>query len=153
MGSSVHAVSLVQQKVRVRAMFSLEMLGCFSDAPNSQQFPVGALSAFYPSTGNFIAVIGRLGEGWLVRRTKAAMRNAAPLPVYSINAPAFVPGVDFSDQLNYWHAGYSAVMITDTAFFRNRNYHTAQDTAEKLDYRRMAMVVEGVFAAVMDLAR
>jgi hypothetical protein len=55
--------------------------------------------------------------------------------------------------LNYWHAGYSAVMITDTAFFRNRNYHTAQDTAEKLDYRRMAMVVEGVFAAVMDLAR
>jgi hypothetical protein len=81
------------------------------------------------------------------------MRHAAPLPVYSINAPAFVPGVDFSDQLNYWHAGYSAVMITDTAFFRNRNYHTAQDTAEKLDYRRMAMVVEGVFAAVMDLAR
>jgi len=47
MGSSVHAVSLVQQKVRLRAMFSLEMLGCFSDAPNSQQFPVGALSAFY----------------------------------------------------------------------------------------------------------
>jgi hypothetical protein len=153
MGSSVHAVSLVQQNVPVRAMFSLEMLGCFSDAPNSQQFPISAMSAFYPSTGNYIAVVGRLSDGLLVRRTKAAMRTAAPLPVYSINAPAFVPGVDFSDQLNYWHAGYSAIMITDTAFYRNRNYHTAQDTAEKLDYKRMAMVVEGVYAAVMHLAR
>jgi Zn-dependent M28 family amino/carboxypeptidase len=153
MGSSVHAQSLQQQNVHVRAMFSLEMIGYFSDAPNSQFFPVGLLSAFYPSTGNFIAVIGRPGEGLLVRRTKAAMRRAAPLPVYSINAPTFIPGVDFSDHLNYWVAGYNAVMITDTAFFRNRNYHTAQDTAEKLDYRRMAMVVEGVYAAVSDLAR
>jgi Zn-dependent M28 family amino/carboxypeptidase len=98
-------------------------------------------------------VVGQLGDWSLVRRTKAAMRRAAPLPVYSINAPSFVAGVDFSDQLNYWHAGYHAVMITDTAFYRNRNYHTAQDTAEKLDYKRMAMVVEGVYASVVELAR
>src|SRR5262249_3579536 len=152
MGSSVHAESLRQQSVRVRAMFSLEMIGYFSDAPGSQQFPIGALGAFYPSTGNFISMVGRLGDWSLVRRTKAAMRNAAPLPVYSINAPGMVPGVDFSDQLNYWRAGYSALMITDTAFYRNRNYHTAQDTAEKLDYKRMAMVVEGAYATVVDLA-
>src|SRR6185503_11154935 len=151
MGSSVHAESLREQNVRVRAMFSLEMIGYFSDAPNSQHFPVGVLSAFYPSSGNFIAVVGRISEGLLVRRVKAVMRNAAPLPVYSINAPQFVPGVDFSDQVNYWGAGYNAVMITDTAFYCNRNYHTAQDTAEKLDYKRMAMVVEGVYAAVRDL--
>ena len=79
--------------------------------------------------------------------------NAAPVPVYSINAPSFVTGIDFSDQLNYWHAGYSAVMITDTAFYRNPNYHTAEDTEEKLDYERMAMVVEGVYATVIELAR
>jgi hypothetical protein len=153
MGSYVHADSLRQQNVRVRAMFSLEMIGCFSDAPNSQLFPAGFLSALYPSTGNYIAVVGRLSDASLVRRTKAAMRNAAPLPVYSINAPQFVTGVDFSDQRNYWHAGYNAVMITDTAFYRNRNYHTADDTAEKLDYKRMAMVVEGVYATVSELAR
>ena len=81
------------------------------------------------------------------------MAHASPLPVYSINAPSFVTGVDFSDQLNYWHEGYSAVMITDTVFYRNRHYHTAQDTAEKLDYIRMAMVVEGVSAAVIELAK
>jgi hypothetical protein len=153
MGSSVHAESLRRQNVRVRAMFSLEMIGCFSDAAHSQHFPVGVLSGFYPSTGNFIAVVGRLSDWSLVRRTKASMRNASPLPVYSINAPSFVTGVDFSDQLNYWNAGYSAVMITDTAFYRNRNYHTAEDSAEKLDYRRMALVVEGIYAAVADLAR
>ncbi len=153
MGSSVHAESLRQQNVGVTAMFSLEMIGCFNDAPNSQYFPIGLLSTLYPSTGNYIAVVGRLSDGLLARRTKAAMRNATPLPVYSINAPQFVTGVDFSDQRNYWHAGYNAVMITDTAFYRNRNYHTAQDTAEKLDYKRMAMVVEGVYAAVSELAR
>jgi Zn-dependent M28 family amino/carboxypeptidase len=153
MGSSVHAESLRKQNIRVKAMFSLEMIGYFSDAPNSQHFPAAVLSALYPSTGNFISVVGRVSDWSLVRRTKAAMRNASPLPVYSINAPTFIPGVDFSDQKNYWHAGYSAVMITDTAFYRNRNYHTALDTEEKLDYKRMAMVVEGVYAAVTELAR
>jgi Zn-dependent M28 family amino/carboxypeptidase len=153
MGSSVHAESLRKENIRVRAMFSLEMIGYFSDAPKSQIFPAAFLSAFYPSTGNFISVVGRLGDWSLVRRTKNAMRNATPLPVYSINAPRFIPGVDFSDQLSYWHAGYDAVMITDTAFYRNRNYHTADDTEEKLDYKRMAMVVEGVYAAVTELAK
>ena len=153
MGSSVHAESLRKENVRVRAMFSLEMIGYFSDAPNSQRFPLGLFGAFYPSTGNFIGVVGRFGDWSLVRHTKGAMRRAAPLPVYSINAPSFVTGVDFSDQRNYWHAGYTAVMITDTAFFRNGNYHTKDDTDEKLDYKRMAMVVEGVFAAVSELAK
>ena len=74
-------------------------------------------------------------------------------PLFSSTTPTSVSGVDFSDQLNYWHAGYNAVMITDTAFYRNRNYHTAQDTEEKLDYKRMAMVVEGVYAVVADLAK
>ena len=153
MGSAVHAESLRAENKRVRAMLCLEMIGYFSDEPGSQRFPAGILSAFYPSTGNYIGVVGRLSDWSLVRQTKAAMRNAAPLPVYSINAPSFVTGVDFSDHVNYWNAGYSAVMITDTAFYRNVNYHTARDTAEKLDYKRMAMVVEGVYATVVELAK
>jgi Zn-dependent M28 family amino/carboxypeptidase len=75
------------------------------------------------------------------------------LPVHSINAPRFIPGVDWSDHLNYWEVGYPAVMVTDTAFYRNPNYHTMADTAESLDYKRMAQVVEGVYAAVKELAR
>jgi Zn-dependent M28 family amino/carboxypeptidase len=153
MGSSVHVQSLRKDHATVRAMLSLEMIGYFSDANGSQHFPAGFLSAFYPSTGNFIGVVGRVGDGLLVRRVKKAMKSAAPVPVYSISAPSFVPGIDFSDQLNYWHAGYSAAMITDSAFYRNPNYHGPGDTPEKLDYKRMAMVVEGVYGAVIDLAR
>lgn len=153
MGSSVHAQALRKDNVNVRAMLSLEMIGYFSDANGSQHFPIGILSAIYPSTGNFISVVGRTTDGLLVRRVKSAMSGAAPLPVHSISAPSLLPGVDFSDQLNYWDAGYNAVMITDTAFYRNRNYHTKNDTAEKLDYKRMAMVVEGVYAAVNELAK
>jgi hypothetical protein len=152
MGSVMHARSLRKDGINVKAMLSLEMIGYFSDAPGSQSFPVSLLRAFYPSQGNFIAVVGSLGEGGMARRVKRAMIGSSSLPVYSINAPRFVPGVDFSDHLSYWKAGYEALMITDTAFFRNHNYHTANDTAEKLDYRRMAMVVAGVYGAVIDLS-
>ena len=152
MGSSVHAQSLLKQNAGVKVMISLEMIGYFSDAAQSQNFPVAVLAAFYPSEGNFIGVVGTLAEGLMVRRIKSSMRAATPLPVYSINAPTIVPGVDFSDQLNYWNAGYHALMITDTAFFRNHNYHTPGDTAEKLDYKRMSMVVSGVYMALVHLA-
>jgi peptidase M28-like protein len=100
-----------------------------------------------------VAVVGRLGEGGLVRRVKSGMRAASPLPVYSMNAPSWVPGVDFSDHLSYWAAGIPAVMITDTAFYRNRNYHTEDDRAETLDFDRMGMVGQGVYRAVIELAR
>ncbi len=153
MGSAVHANSLKQQNVQVRAMFSLEMIGYFSDEPGSQHFPNPILRLFYPSRGNFIAVVGNFGQIGLVRKVKRAMRSTTLLPVHSINAPGWLPGIDFSDHLNYWRAGYPAVMITDTSFYRNENYHTAQDTAEKLDYNRMAKVVQAVYAAILNLSR
>lgn len=153
MGSAVHARSLKKEGAEVRAMIVMEMIGYFSDAQGSQRFPVSALGLFYPSQGNFIAVVGKIGEAMLVRRIKRSMLEASTLPVYSINAPRSIPGVDLSDHMNYWEEGYPAVMITDTAFYRNPNYHTAADTAEKLDYYRMAQVVEGVYAAVKELAR
>lgn len=151
MGSAVHAKSLRAANVRVRAMFSLEMIGYFTDAPRSQRFPLDALRLLYPSEGNFIAVVGKLGQGSTVRAIERAMRRASPLPVHSIAAPRSLPGVGLSDHASYWDVGYRAVMITDTAFFRNPNYHTAHDRADTLDYARMAMVVRGVHAAVLGL--
>jgi Zn-dependent M28 family amino/carboxypeptidase len=153
MGSFVHADGLRRAGVRVRAMLSLEMIGYFRDEPGSQDYPAPGLSLFYPSRGNFIAVVGCMGQARLVRLVKRAMRGAMEVPVRSINAPRFLPGVDYSDQFNYWDAGFDAVMITDTAFYRNQNYHSAGDTPETLDYRRMAGVVEGIHAAVRALDR
>lgn len=152
MGSSVHARSLKEQHKEVVTMISLEMIGYFNDSVGSQHFPAAVLQAFYPSRGDFIAVVGRVGDGLITRRIKAAMLGSGSLKVYSINAPAFIPGIDFSDQLSYWDAGYRAVMVTDTAFYRNLNYHTANDTADKLDYERMAQVVAGVHSALVALS-
>jgi Zn-dependent M28 family amino/carboxypeptidase len=153
MGSAVHAKALKREGAAVRVMFSLEMIGYFSDARDSQHFPSPVLTLLYPTEGNFISVVGKIGAGMLVRKIKKAMAEATSLPVYSINAPRLIPGVEFSDHLSYWREGYPAVMITDTAFYRNANYHTMWDTAEKLDYQRMSQAVEAVYAAVMDQTR
>lgn len=148
MGSAVHAASLKASGAQVRLMLSLEMIGYFTDAPDSQAFPLAALRPFYPGTGNFAAIVGGFSDFRLSRDAKRIMRSASSLPVYSVNAPAFVPGIDFSDHLNYWAQGYPALMITDTAYYRNTAYHTLEDTADRLDYARMAQLVLGVEALV-----
>jgi hypothetical protein len=153
MGSAVHAQLLQRQNAVVRLMISLEMIGYFSDASGSQSMPLSFLKPFYPTKGNFIAIVSKLDHGSIVRRVKRAMRSASALPVYSLNAPRFIPGIELSDHLNYWEAGYDAIMVTDTAFLRNLRYHTAEDTPETLDYKRMAMVVQGVYAAILEIAK
>lgn len=143
MGSAVHARSLRARGLAVKLMISLEMIGYFSDEPNSQGFPMPLLRLFYPSRGNFILVVDRLFSN-RARELKKAMSAASDLPVYSINAPAIIPGVDFSDHLSFWNEGYPAVMVTDTSFYRNPFYHSPLDTPDRLDYARMAKVVRGV---------
>jgi Zn-dependent M28 family amino/carboxypeptidase len=153
MGSAVHARSLREAGVRVRAMLALEMIGCFKDGPQTQEFPFPPLRLFYPGRGNFLALAGRLSELALLRRVKTAMRKASPLPVHSIAAPRGLFGIDLSDNVSYWDQGFPAIMVTDTAFFRNERYHTLADTPDTLDYGRMAEAVRGLAAAVLDLAR
>ena len=153
MGSHVHAAALRREGAVVRAMIALEMIGCFSDALGSQRLPHPLLRLVYPSTGSFVAVVGRVGEAGLVRRIKRAMQEASDLDVYSMNGPTWIAGIDLSDHRSYWAAGYPAVMVTDTAFYRNDRYHTARDTPDTLDYGRMAEVVRGVHRAVLTLAR
>lgn len=149
MGSAHHAAQLKQEGVEVELMISLEMIGYFDDTPGSQSYPAPFLRHIYPDTGNFIAIVGNLAQIAEVRRVKKAIMASSKLAVYSINAPPLIPGIDFSDHLNFWYEGFPAVMITDTADNRNRAYHTPQDTPERLDYKRMAEVVDGVFGLVL----
>jgi Zn-dependent M28 family amino/carboxypeptidase len=133
-------------------MLSLEMIGRFSDVPGTQHIPF-PLSPFYPDRGDFIAIVGRFSDIGLTRKVKSAMRASGPLPVRSLTGPRWIPGVDFSDHYPYWDQGFPAVMITDTAFNRNRDYHTEGDTPDKLDYRRMAQVIQGVEGTIRVLAQ
>ena len=151
-GSAVFAKSLAEKHKRVKIMISLEMIGYFSDEAGSQDYPIGLLKLFYPDKGNFIAVVDRIFGG-SARQIKKIMRAHSGIPVCSINAPSSMPGIDRSDHKSFWDLGYPAVMITDTAFYRNKAYHTAADTADRLDYARMAQVVDGVFACVSAMGR
>jgi Zn-dependent M28 family amino/carboxypeptidase len=153
MGSAVHVESLRRSNRRARAMICLEMIGDFSDQPGSQSFPFPALKLIYPTRGNFIAVVGRPADRRLVGLVKKAMAGVSGLRVRSMLAPPRLTGIDLSDHGSYWKAGFPAVMITDTAFYRNSRYHTAQDRPETLDYKRMATAVAGVYEAVRELAR
>lgn len=148
MGSAVNAVNHKISGQKIDLMISLEMIGYFSDEPGSQGFPLPGLDFIYPDTGNFITIVGRLEDISATRKVKSSMQGATDLPVYSINALPAIKGLDFSDHKNYWAEGYTALMITDTAFYRNHNYHMAGDKAHSLDYKRMAKVVQGIFAAV-----
>ncbi len=109
------------------------------------------MTVFYPSTGNFILVVSNFHSHFSASEFKGIMRDHSPLEVYQITAPSFITGVDFSDHLNYWEKGFKAIMITDTAFFRNKNYHEKSDTIEKLDFKRMADVVNGTYNAIVNI--
>lgn len=151
MGSAVHAASIATEKETIVGVIVLETVGYFSEARGSQSYPSLLLKLIYPSRGNFIAVIGRWDQGQWVKRVKVGMKGATDLPVYSIRAPSVVPGIDFSDHLNYWPLGFNALMITDTAFYRNKAYHEKGDTADRLDYERMCKVVVAVFEALKSM--
>jgi len=144
MGSYVHAKNLSERGVKVKVAIVLDMIGFYSNEPNSQSYPVPLMNLYYPKEANFISVVSNFSNILEAREAKNALKETSNLPVYSINAPAFVPGIDFSDHGNYWKFGYPALMISDTAFYRSDNYHTEKDTPDTLDYEKMAKVVEGV---------
>lgn len=152
MGSAQHAARLQESGTELKLMISLEMIGYFSDESGSQDYPMPLLHLFYPDRGNFIAVAGNLQDRKEIALAKASMRGSTPLPVHSISAPPNLPGIDFSDHLNYWAHGYPAIMITDTAFYRNQRYHTQEDTPDTLDYERMSQVVVATFELLQELA-
>jgi Zn-dependent M28 family amino/carboxypeptidase len=143
MGSKVYADELLARGERVAAMFSLETLGYYSEHPGSQRYPF-PLNLFYPERGDFLAFVANLGSRGLLHQTIGAFRGASRFPSDGVAAPAFIPGIDWSDQWSFWRHGIPALMITDTALYRYPHYHLASDTPEKLDYDRLARVVAGL---------
>ncbi|HET9351392.1 MAG TPA: M28 family peptidase [Burkholderiales bacterium] len=151
MGSWAWAKRARDRGEPIRAMFSLEMLGYYRDTAGSQRYPA-PLGLFYPDRADFIAFVGDLGARGLVRRSIGAFRKSAKFPSEGVAAPSFIPGVTWSDHWSFRRHGYSAIMITDTAFYRYPHYHLPSDTPNKLDYERMARVTLGLAAMLNELA-
>lgn len=152
MGSKVYVHRASERGEDIIGMFSLEMLGYYDDTPGSQDFP-RIIKPFYPDRGNFVAFVANLASRGLLHDAIGGFRQYAGMPAYGIAAPVMlVPDIRRSDHAMFWSHGYQAVMITDTAGFRNPHYHRHTDLPATLDYGRMARVVEGLAGAFADLA-
>ena len=150
MGSWQYAKRCADRNETVVAMLSLESLGYYDAARGSQQYPA-PLSAIYPDTANFIAFASNIGSRALTARCAKAFRARTPFPLETGSMPEAVTGIGWSDQWSFWQFGWPAVMVTDTAPFRNPHYHEASDRPETLDYERLAQVVEGLAGVVENL--
>ena len=150
MGSWVYARRCRQRNENLVAVLSLETIGYYRTEPGSQQYPF-PFGIFYPSHGDFIAVVGNVGSRQLVYRVVDSFRRHAQMPSEGGAVPGEIDGVGWSDHWSFWQEGYAAVMITDTAPFRYPYYHAPEDTPDKLDFDGMARVIDGVAHVVEEL--
>jgi Zn-dependent M28 family amino/carboxypeptidase len=150
-GSRLYAKAARERGDPIRFMLSLEMLGYYRDTPGSQSYPP-VFRWFYPDRANFIALVSNFRSWREMRRFSSVFRQVSPFPLEQVATFSWIPGVAWSDHLSFWLEGYRAMMLTDTAFFRNPHYHAATDTPTTLDYLRMAAVTEGLADTLMRLS-
>jgi len=151
MGSRAHARGCRVRGEELALMLSLETLGCYSDEPGSQRYPF-PFGLVYPDRGDFVAFVANTASRAQVRRLVEAFRESTPFPSEGVAAPAWIPGIDWSDHGSFWKEGYPAVMVTDTAPFRYAHYHTLADTPDEVDFERLARVTAGVAGLVAGVA-
>ena len=151
MGSYWYARHLKKMGQKLIGMICLEMVGYFSDRPGSQKYPFPLMNRMYPDRGNFIAIVGNLKSKDFTMTLKGLFKKHSTIPVESLNAPAVMIGIDFSDHWSFQKLGFKAVMVTDTAFYRNPNYHRPSDVPSTLEYEKAAQVVDGLAGSILDL--
>jgi Zn-dependent M28 family amino/carboxypeptidase len=151
MGSLRYAQRCRENGENIVGMIALETIGCYLDEPLTQRYPIGLLRHLYPTTGNFVAVVGNLRSRRLVHRVIRGFRRVQ-FPSEGMAAPRWLKDIFRSDHAAFWRCGYPALMITDTANFRYPYYHTAEDTIDKINYAALARVVTGLKESLIGLA-
>jgi Zn-dependent M28 family amino/carboxypeptidase len=152
MGSYRFAKALHDKGEKLVGMISLETIGSFSDKPGSQRYPF-PFSHVFSDVGNFIAFVALPGGRAFLHEVVGAFREHTQFPTIGGTAPDNIPGIGWSDHWAFWTLGYPAIMVTDTAPFRYRDYHKPTDTPDKLDYDKLARITLGMEQAVRDILR
>ena len=150
MGSWQAANRLKEQGENINGMVALETLGYFSQEPRSQDFPV-PFNWIYPDTGNFVAFVGLPGARNFTHTLTRKFRKLSGFPAIGGIAPGFIPGIDLSDHWAFDQFGFPALMVTDTAPFRNPYYHQLNDTPDNVDYENLARITRGLIRVIEDL--
>jgi len=147
MGSRVFASRARQEGVVIDGMICLEMVGYTCRQPGCQRYPFPLQFFRYPRTGDFIGIVGNLNSAAFTRKLRRSFESNPNLPVVALTVPLNgwpMPNVRLSDHASFWNYGYRAVMVTDTAFYRNPHYHLPSDTMQTLDFDFMAELVESL---------
>lgn len=145
MGSHVYAQICKELQENIITMVSLEMLAYFTNKNKSQQYPHPDMVALYPDRGNFIGIVGDEKSKLIVEKITQTVKNYSNIPVESLVAHRAVPGVSLSDHASFWNFGYKAIMVTDTAFYRNPHYHRSDDTIDTLNFKYFSKLVLGLY--------
>ena len=149
MGSFVHAGTC--DPAQIRFMVCLEMVGYFSESDHSQDFPLGFLRWIYGNKGNFLMGVSNLKSIQRTAPLLKSLQSIRPQFYRKFWIPFAFSGMDWSDHRSYWNRGIPAVMLTDTAMFRNSNYHGADDTTMTLNYSHMANLVHDLKSALLNM--
>ena len=147
MGSRVYAEQARRRNERIDAMICLEMVGYACPEPGCQSYPFPLMFFGYPKEGNFIGIVGNFDSRGLARNIFDSFQKNPKLPAIKLTVPFngwIMPAVRLSDHASFWGEGFKAVMITDSAFYRNPHYHLPTDRMNTLDFRFMAELVESL---------
>ena len=154
LGSLAYAAALKEAGEEIAGAIVLECVGYTSEKRGAQAIPVATPIAV-SDVGDFLAIVGNSASAALVNAFKrAASREARELKTVSLVVPAKgerLPDTRRSDHAAFWHYGYPALMLTDTANFRNPHYHRPTDTFETLDLTFMKRVARAVTATAISL--
>ncbi len=151
---------------QIEGVFNYEMIGYWSDEPNSQILPQGFPFLFPTASaevaaneyrGDFITNVGNAASQPLTLLfSNAAQQYVPDLKVITLDVPgdgSIAPDLQRSDHAPFWSSGKKALMLTDGANFRNECYHTPGDTLNaKLNFTFMSNVVKATIAAMAQLA-
>jgi aminopeptidase YwaD len=153
-GSAHYVEELKKGEEKIIGMISLEMVGFTGPR---QDYPPYLNPKYYPNVGDFIAIIGNEGSKELLGKVCQSFKTHIPqLPLEFLMVPGNGEGMEevrLSDHNVFWDQGFQALMITDTAFLRNPNYHLSSDRIETLDFEFMRKVGIGVYYSITELAR
>ena len=105
----------------------------------------------YGDRGDFITTVKKMYAGNFARKFAKAMKHSELISSRVFKGPKRLAGLDFSDHQNYWKFHYSSVMVTNTSFYRNSNYHQKTDRIETLDLVRMSKVIKTVFNSLVHI--
>ena len=154
-GSRSHVRQIREHNENLEGAIILEMIGYATDRPDSQATPVRVPLLFWPpASGDFVAVVGNFRSGGLGNRFEQAAAIYAPgLSYFSANRlGGFFQDAMRSDHKPYWDQGYRAIMLTDTANFRNPHYHLPGDTTETLNFDFLRKIAQAVAATLLEWA-